>query len=64
VNKRITFSANEALIEEVRAAAKAQNTTLNDLARQWLAQYARGVQRPRGTTKQPAQHQRPKGHET
>jgi hypothetical protein len=37
--KRTTLSADESLIEEARAVAKADQTTLNALFRQWLAQY-------------------------
>ena len=39
--KNVTLSADEALIEEARAQAKADNTTLNEQFRLWLAQYAR-----------------------
>ncbi len=39
--KNITFAADEALIEEARAAARAENTTLNEQFRLWLEQYAR-----------------------
>lgn len=41
MTKNITFSADEALIEEARAAARAENTTLNEQFRLWLEQYAR-----------------------
>lgn len=37
--KNITFSADEALIREARRQAALQNTTLNELFRQWLEQY-------------------------
>ena len=37
--KNITFSADEALIEQARRRAMAENTTLNDLFRGWLALY-------------------------
>jgi hypothetical protein len=37
--KNITFSADEALIEQARRRAMADNTTLNDLFRGWLARY-------------------------
>jgi predicted transcriptional regulator len=37
--KTITFSADEDLIERARALAKAQHKTLNDLFREWLAQF-------------------------
>lgn len=39
--RNITFTADEALIEEAREAAKAENTTLNEQFRLWLEQYAR-----------------------
>ena len=39
--KNITLSADEALIEAARAQARADNTTLNEQFRLWLAQYAR-----------------------
>ncbi len=39
--KNITFAADEALIEEAREAARADNTTLNEQFRLWLEQYAR-----------------------
>ena len=41
MTKNITFAADEALIEEARAAAKADNTTLNEQFRLWLELYAR-----------------------
>ncbi len=41
MTKNITFSADAALIEEAREAAKAENTTLNEQFRLWLEQYAR-----------------------
>ena len=41
MTKNITFSAEEALIEEAREAARADNTTLNEQFRLWLEQYAR-----------------------
>ena len=34
--KNITFSADEADIKEAREEAKSQNTTLNELFRDWL----------------------------
>lgn len=37
--KNITFSADEALIREARRQAALQNTTLNELFREWLEQY-------------------------
>jgi hypothetical protein len=39
--KNITLSADEALIESGRRRAEAENTTLNNLFREWLAHYAR-----------------------
>jgi hypothetical protein len=39
--KNITLSADEELIEAARAQAKAENTTLNEQFRLWLASYAR-----------------------
>lgn len=41
MSKNITFSADEALIEEAREAARADNTTLNEQFRLWLTHYAR-----------------------
>ena len=38
--KNITLSAEEGLIEEARAAARARKTTLNQLFRDWLAELA------------------------
>lgn len=35
----ITFSADEALIQQARRRAAAENATLNQLFRQWLEQY-------------------------
>jgi hypothetical protein len=37
--KNITFSADEALIEEARRRAMVENTTLNEEFRAWLARY-------------------------
>ena len=39
MNKNITFSADEALIEQARRRAMADSTTLDDLFRGWLARY-------------------------
>lgn len=39
--RNITFTADEALIEEAREAARADNTTLNEQFKIWLEQYAR-----------------------
>ena len=38
--KNITLSADEDLIERARAAAQAQNKTLNTMFREWLDQVA------------------------
>ncbi len=38
--KNITLSAQDELIDEARRQAAAQNTTLNNLFREWLKQYA------------------------
>lgn len=38
--KNITLSADERLIEEARAAARAQRSTLNQLFREWLVEVA------------------------
>jgi len=38
---RITFRADAHLIESARGRARREGTTLNDLARQWLENYAR-----------------------
>ena len=43
--KNITLSADEALIESARARAQAENTTLNEQFRRWLAAYAQRDQR-------------------
>ena len=39
--RNITFTADEALIEEAREAARADHTTLNAQFKIWLEQYAR-----------------------
>ncbi len=39
--KNITLSADEKLIEAARARARAEQTTLNERFREWLALYAR-----------------------
>ena len=38
--KNITLSAEENLIEAARERARADNTTLNEQFRRWLAEYA------------------------
>ena len=37
--RNITLSADESLIEGARRRAEAENTTLNNLFREWLARY-------------------------
>lgn len=39
--KNVTLSADDALIEQARRTAKAQNKTLNQAFREWLADYTR-----------------------
>lgn len=41
MTRNITFSADEALIDAAREAARSQNTTLNEQFRLWLEGYAR-----------------------
>jgi hypothetical protein len=43
--KNITLSADESLIEAARARARAEQTTLNEQFRRWLAEYARTRER-------------------
>jgi hypothetical protein len=38
--RKITFSADEALMGRARRVARAQHSTLNAAFRQWLVQYA------------------------
>ena len=38
--RNITLSADEGLIEDARRRAESENTTLNNLFREWLARYA------------------------
>ena len=45
--KNITLSADKVMIERARRRAEAQNTTLNEAFRRWLAQY---VESPQTTT--------------
>lgn len=40
--RNITLSADEHLIDAARQRAQADNTTLNEQFRQWLADYAHG----------------------
>ena len=42
--KNITLSADDHLIEAARARARAEQTTLNEQFRRWLADYARQEQ--------------------
>ena len=39
--RNITLSADEGLIQAARTRARAENTTLNEAFRRWLAGYAR-----------------------
>lgn len=41
MTRNITFSADAALIDAAREAARSQNTTLNEQFRLWLEDYAR-----------------------
>ena len=41
--RNITFSAEEELIDRARARAEAENTTLNNEFRRWLAKYAEQI---------------------
>jgi hypothetical protein len=43
--KNVTLSAEEHLIEAARERARAENTTLNEQFRVWLADYARSHER-------------------
>ena len=43
--KNITLSADDDLIEAARARARAENTTLNEQFRRWLAEYSRSQSR-------------------
>jgi hypothetical protein len=45
--KNITLSADERLIEQARAEARARNTTLNALFREWLEEVAQREERRR-----------------
>lgn len=40
IMRNITLSADEKLIESARKRAAVENTTLNNLFREWLARYA------------------------
>lgn len=44
VTRKITFSAEGALIEAAREAARSEGTTLNEQFRLWLENYARRPQ--------------------
>ncbi len=41
MSRNITFTADETLIDEARAVARAENTTLNEQFRIWLEAYTR-----------------------
>lgn len=43
--KNITFSVEEEVIAKAREAAKHQDTTLNELVRKWISDYAEGTSR-------------------
>lgn len=43
--KNVTLSADEQLIEAARERARAENTTLNEQFRRWLAEYAQAHER-------------------
>jgi len=46
--KKITFTAEESLIQQAQLVARVRKTTLDDAFREWLQQYARkpdGVRR-------------------
>ena len=43
--KNVTLSADEQLIEAARERARAENTTLNEQFRRWLADYAQAHER-------------------
>jgi len=45
--KKITLSAEERLIEQARAQARAQKTTLNQMFREWLAGLSEDQERVR-----------------
>ena len=45
--KNITFSVEEEVIRKAREAAKNENTTLNELVREWIARYAGREERRR-----------------
>ena len=45
--KNITLSAEEHLLRQARQHAEAESTTLNNVFRRWLAQYAQGIRTER-----------------
>ena len=49
MNRNITFTADEALIEATREAARSENTTLNQQVRLWLESYVRERQADKAT---------------
>ena len=48
MTRNITFTADEALIEEAREVAREDNTTLNEQFRLWLEAYTRKRRAQRG----------------
>ena len=46
--RNITFTADEALIDEARESARADNTTLNEQFKLWLEAYTRKRRAQRG----------------
>ena len=49
--KRITFAADEKIIELARRAARERRTTLNAMFRDWLETFAKRDQRPQEVAK-------------
>ncbi|MBM3764498.1 MAG: hypothetical protein FJW32_03815 [Acidobacteria bacterium] len=43
--KNVTFSVENEVLDSAREAARRQNSTLNELVRGWIADYARGSKR-------------------
>lgn len=43
--KNVTLSADEQLLKAARERARAENTTLNEQFRRWLAEYAQAHER-------------------
>ncbi|MEW5986317.1 MAG: hypothetical protein AB1791_06760 [Chloroflexota bacterium] len=46
MNRNITLSADTVLIQQARRRATMENTTLNELFREWLARYAAQLTAP------------------